>query len=269
MRVHLEHDRHASSICIFQFCTALYSYCAEAYSAEMKTPDWASGQTESHGLTAYSSRIFVKAAGKMWFLERAASLEQLWNAMTESGDDFDDERLPYWTELWPSSVALANWLHTCKDDICGRFCLDMGCGLGLTAMVAQDLGASVLAMDYEFEALNYARHNTLANAMSAPLWTQMDWRKPAVRKGALYRIWGGDIMYEKRFVAPILRFMAHALALDGKAWLAEPGRTIYDSFLHALQSEGWQGRPVYSEVVEPLYAQPVPVTVKVWEIQRR
>ena len=48
-----------------------------------------------------------------------------------------------------------------------------------------------------------------------------------------------------------------------------PGRTVYDAFLHALQSGGWQGRRVYRETVEPLYAQPVPVTVHVWEICRR
>ena len=47
------------------------------------------------------------------------------------------------------------------------------------------------------------------------------------------------------------------------------GRSVYDAFLHALQSGGWQGRRVYTETVEPLYAQPVPVTVHVWEICRR
>ena len=124
-------------------------------------------------------------------------------------------------------------------------------------------------MDYEPEALRFAARNAVANATPSPLWTVMDWRRPAVRAGRLYRIWGGDIMYEKRFVAPVLRFLEHALAPDGLAWLAEPGRTVYDAFLHALHSSGWQGRPVFSETVEPLYAQPVPVTVRVWELRRR
>ena len=96
----------------------------------------------------------------------------------------------------------------------------------------------------------------------------MDWRSPAVRAGSMHRIWGGDIMYEKRFVTPVLRFLGHALAPGGAAWVAEPGRSVYDTFLHALQSGGWQGRRVYAQKVEALYAQPVPVTVQVWEIRR-
>ena len=97
----------------------------------------------------------------------------------------------------------------------------------------------------------------------------MDWRRPAVRARSMARVWGGDIMYEKRFVAPVLRFLEHALAPDGAAWVAEPGRSVYEAFLHALHSGGWQGRRVHTARVEPLYAQPVPVTVQVWEIRRR
>ena len=62
------------------------------------------------GLAAYCPQISVRAAGRLWRLERAADLEALWEAMTADADDFADERLPYWTELWPASVALADWL---------------------------------------------------------------------------------------------------------------------------------------------------------------
>lgn len=226
-------------------------------------------QAESRGLTAYEPHISVRAAGRLWHLSRAADLEQLWEAMTSTPDNFDDERLPYWTELWPSSVALAGWLKRQCESIKGRYCLDMGCGLGLTAMVGQWLGATVTGMDYELEALRFAARNADLNGVPQPLWATMDWRRPAVQAGSMYRIWGGDIMYEKRFVAPILHFLDYALSPEGLAWVAEPGRTVYDTFLHALQRGGWQGRRVYSEIIEPLYAQPVPVNVHVWEICRR
>ena len=226
-------------------------------------------QSETHGLTEYTPHISVRAAGRLWRLSRAADLEQLWDAMTASPDDFDDERLPYWTELWPSSVALAGWLAQQRHCIAGQHCLDIGCGLGLTAMVGQWLGAKMTAMDYEEAALHFAARNAGINEVPQPLWTVMDWRRPAGRAQRMHRIWGGDIMYEKRFVAPVLRFLDHALAPDGAAWVAEPGRTVSDAFLHALQNGGWQGRRVYHETVDPLYAQPVPVTVHVWEISRR
>ena len=169
--------------------------------------------------------------------------------MTADADDFADERLPYWTELWPASVALADWLALRREEIVGRPCLDLGCGLGLTAMVGQGLGARVTAVDYEEEALRFARKNAATNGVPQPFW-----RRPAVAAGCMARVWGGDIMYEKRFVAPVLHFLDRALAPDGAAWVAEPGRTVYEAFLCALHNGGWQGRQVFSRVVEPIYA---------------
>ena len=136
-------------------------------------------------------------------------------------------------------------------------------------MVGQWLGAQVIGMDYEEEALRFASLNARHNGVSPPLWTVMDWRQPAVRPRSIFRLWGGDIMYEKRFVAPVMRFLSHVLADDGAAWVAEPGRGVYEAFLQALHGGGLEGRRVFSERVEPLYAQPVPVTVAVWEIRRR
>ena len=239
---------------------------------------------ESHGLSSYAPHIAVRACGRLWRLDRAADLETLWNAMCDDPDadderlpywtelwpsTVDDERLPYWTELWPSTVALCDWLQERREEIAGRPCLDMGCGLGLASIVARWLGARVLGMDYEADALHFARRNADANNVPQPGWAVMDWRQPALRPGSIERIWGGDIMYEKRFVAPVMRFLEHALSPDGVAWVAEPGRSVYDAFLQALHGGGWQGRRVFSAEVEPLYAQPVPVTVHVWEISRR
>ena len=181
-----------------------------------------------------------------------------------------DEHIPYWTELWPSSIALCSWLSERRDEIAGRSCLDLGCGLGLTALAATSLGARVTAVDYEFDALHYARVNAAANGISPePVWLAMDWRHPALREGSMERIWGGDIMYETRFVDPVLSLFSHCLAPGGKAWVAEPGREVYQAFLNGLASGGFAGKKVFRGRVDALYTQTVPVTVSVWEITRR
>ena len=167
--------------------------------------------------------LTVNACGRDWTLERAADMEALWESMTEFTED---ERLPYWTELWPSSLVLADWLYQRRESLRGQPCLDLGCGIGLTALVAQWLGANVIGMDYEPEALRFARRNAEHNAVPQPLWTVMDWRKPAVKRRSLRFIWGGDIMYEQRFAAPVLDFLEYALAEGGAAWVAEPSRAV-------------------------------------------
>ncbi|MCR5257611.1 MAG: methyltransferase domain-containing protein [Desulfovibrio sp.] len=217
----------------------------------------------------YMSEIEVDACGRRWKLSRAASFDDLWDEMTKGSEDFQEDHIPYWTELWPSSIALCQWLARNREAIAGRTCLDLGCGLGLCAMAAQALGARVIGVDIVEEALAFARRNALANGVDpAPAFLAMDWRRPALAKGSMDFVWGGDIMYERRFVQPVLALFARVLKQGGRAWVAEPGREVYQAFLQGLDSGGWRGRRVHVQKVDALYAQTVPVTVAVWEIAR-
>ena len=207
------------------------------------------------------------ACGRQWCLRRPADLESLWEALAE--DEFAaDERLPYWVELWPASLALAEWLRMQRKSIAGSLCLDLGCGLGFTAMVASWLGAGVIGIDYEPVALSYARRNAAVNGVPQPRWVAMDWRFPAVRPRSCSFIWGGDIMYEKRFVVPVCDFLEHALAPGGRVWVAEPSRNVYALFSRTLAERGWQSRQIMERAVEALHTQKHPVSVKLWELSR-
>ena len=204
------------------------------------------GENETSGVVEENRRLLrVTACGRDWELERETDLESLWAAMTTfSGPDADDERIPYWTELWPSSLVLADWLYERRDLLRGRACLDLGCGIGLTSLVGSWIGARVIGMDYEMEALRYARRNAARNGVPQPGWAVMDWRRPAVRSGSFAFVWGGDVMYERRFAGPVLDFLDHALAAGGVAWIAEPSRSVYESFRSVLVGRGWAGRCV-------------------------
>lgn len=202
-----------------------------------------------------------------WTLHRPLDLESLWEGISE--DEFsDDERLPYWVELWPSSLALAIWLEENKARIKGRMCLDLGCGLGFTAILGSSLEARVLGLDYEEEALSYARRNAPANGMPSPYWAVMDWRRPAVKAKSCDFIWGGDILYESRFARPVYDFMDHSLAPDGTFWIAEPGRNTYAHFMKLALDRGWRGSCVNKSKVEALHVQKHPVSVNIWELRR-
>lgn len=194
-------------------------------------------------------RLEQDVCGRRWVLNRPADLETLWEQIGE--DDFgDDERLPYWVELWPSSLALVRWLLRHAEVVRGRACLDMGCGLGLTAIVGSWLGARVAAFDYEFAPLEYAMGNAEANGVPQPLWLQMDWRDPAVRPGGAEIVWAGDIVYETRFIEPVEQFLDIALAPEGVAWVAEPGRNIGPPFIDHMRGAGWSCERAETEQFE-------------------
>ena len=59
--------------------------------------------------------------------------------------------MPYWAELWPSGLALADYVATL--DLAGRRVLELGCGLALPSFAAALGGADVLATDWAPEAL--------------------------------------------------------------------------------------------------------------------
>ncbi len=211
--------------------------------------------------------LTVPCCGRDWLLHRPADLESLWNSLTDA-EFTEDERLPYWVELWPSSLSLAGWLFKNKDLIRNSVCLDLGCGLGFTAFVGSWLKARVVAVDYEKKAFPFARKNAHANQVPEPLWVGMDWRHPAVRSGAFDYIWAGDIMYERRFVAPVLKFLEHALKPGGRVWLAEPGRNVYSQFREELEKNNWQSECILRDSVKALHEQKSDVSVNLWELTK-
>lgn len=208
------------------------------------------------------SRVEVEIGGRAWLLDRAADMEALWDAM-DDGDLDEDERLPYWAEVWPASVLLGRHILRNADRLHGRACLDIGCGLGLTGLIAASVGARVAAFDYEWPAVRFARHNAALNNVPQPLWLLMDWRRPAVRERAFDFIWGGDVLYEKRFFDPLIRLFRHALAPNGRIWIGEPVRTVSRPVWERLGDEGFATRKLTVEKVA-LCGQNA--TVNLWEI---
>lgn len=105
-----------------------------------------------------NERIALSICDVAWHLDRPGNLEEQWSTL-ETEVFNRDERIPYWIELWPASIAMGQWLYKNILHIKDKNCIEMGCSLGFSALVAASLSAHVLAFDYEREAVMYARHN--------------------------------------------------------------------------------------------------------------
>lgn len=209
-------------------------------------------------------KLQVPVGGRNWVVERSADLETLWESIGE--DEFgEDERLPYWAELWPASVLLGEWLLEHAEMIRGRTCLDIGCGLGLTGVIAAACGARVCAFDYEWPAVWFARRNAGYNDVPQPLWLQMDWRDPAVQPGVFDCAWAGDVFYEKRFFEPLEKLLSHGLSPLGQCLVAAPVRTVSNPAWQWLRELGWSVDRLTQRKV-PLLGQNA--TVELWRIRR-
>jgi predicted nicotinamide N-methyase len=155
-----------------------------------------------------------------------------------------EQNLPYWAELWPSGVALAANIARDPGIVRGMPVLELGCGLGVTAIAALRAGADLLVTDYAPEALALCSLNSLDQAGAQPETLRVNWRDPGP---ALYAAAGdrfpvvlaADVLYEGRDVEPLLALVERVVAPGGELWLAEPGRPPAARFLASLGAYGW------------------------------
>ena len=133
----------------------------------------------------------------------------------------DDEFLPYWAELWPASLALADAL----PDVRRQRVVELGCGLGVPSLVAAASGAHVTAIDWAAEAIELLRTNAGRNGVVVQAEVR-DWRKPWRERFDL--VLAADVLYERRNVAPLL---ARLKELAPVALIGLAGRPYESAFL--------------------------------------
>lgn len=148
-----------------------------------------------------------------------------------------DERFPYWSEVWPSSVALGRFLA--RGGTLGAVeTVELGCGTGLAGVAAALKGARVLFTDFEPAALAFARANHELNLGRPGATRLFDWRDPP-RKLNASLVLASDVLYEARFLAPFVATLRRMLLPGGAALVAEPGRRIAEGTVETLEEAGF------------------------------
>jgi predicted nicotinamide N-methyase len=94
----------------------------------------------------------------------------------------------------------------------------------------------------------------------------LDWREAEEHRERFDLIWASGVMYESEAAKPLAVFLSTALKKGGRAWIAEPGRSIFLEFTRLLPQYGMNERRLCSLPVFPLTSQKVPVTVTLWEL---
>jgi predicted nicotinamide N-methyase len=147
----------------------------------------------------------------------------------------EDEFMPYWAELWPSGVALAE--AVVEVDVRGKRTVELGCGLALPSLVAALGGATALATDWSPEAVRLAGENAARNGVALET-AHVDWTDPEqlVERGPFDLVLCSDVLYEPRNVDALLDLLPR---LGDDVLLAEPGRQTAGRFFEAADV-GWQ-----------------------------
>ncbi|MDW7712310.1 MAG: hypothetical protein SCH98_17730 [Deferrisomatales bacterium] len=163
-------------------------------------------------------------------------------------EDFgEDERFPYWAELWPSALALARFVLR-RGLAPDTEVLELGCGLGLAGVAAALGGGRVLFTDFEPDALCFARANHALNLGAVGRTRLLDWRIPPAGLAAPL-VLASDVLYERRFLGAFLATLGRVVRPGGTALVAEPGRRIAEGTVEGLEGRGFL-RELHLEEVE-------------------
>jgi predicted nicotinamide N-methyase len=162
-------------------------------------------------------------------------------------EDFvKDERLPYWADVWPSSIILAGKLLELNGR--GRSALELGCGVGLSTLAATSAGFDVLSTDYYEDALDVTRANVFRNLGTIARTRLVDWRHLPQDLGSFDLVFASDVLYENEYAALLPVILKGVLAPGGTAMIADPGRVAAPVFVaacaeHALVIRQKETRP--------------------------
>lgn len=195
------------------------------------------GPREREEFRGYAvQRASWEIAGRSFDLTWPADVDALLD-LPITQERFDrDEYMPYWAQPWPAAVLLAEAVLRGEPGA-GRPAVEIGGGVGLVSLAAAAMGWSVVASDYDEDAIAFAELNARNNDIALAAYELIDYREPL--PGPRYDfILGADLLYERVKGEPVASWISSALRVSGKALLSDPNRSIADNFPDHARAAG-------------------------------
>jgi len=160
--------------------------------------------------------------------------------------DFETDYMPYWAEIWPCGVVLAGFIAREPHVFQGKHVLELGPGVGVTAVAAMRAGADLVVADFAPGSLAISALNALDQVGSEPKTMLLNWREPsdellAEAGDGFAIVLGADVLYETKDIKPMMRLLKRLVAPGGEVWIAEPGREPAQVLIETLRQRGWHG----------------------------
>lgn len=127
---------------------------------------------------------------------------------------------PFYRQVWDGGAALVLYLLEQPQTVKGKSVLDVGTGSGIVLRMAYLLGAAVLAIDTDQEAVEYV-NRTLpgvhAFTATAERWASDPSSRPQV-------VLAGDLFYSPKVAASIQPALRKWRSRGAEVYAGDPGR---------------------------------------------
>jgi ETFB lysine methyltransferase len=175
-----------------------------------------------------------------------------------------DERLPYWADVWPSSIVLAERLLELTGE--GKTALELGCGVGLSTLAATASGFDVLSTDYYADALDVTQANVFRNLGRSAKTRLVDWRHLPADLGRFDLVFASDVLYENEYAALLPVILEGVIRPGGMALVADPGRVAAPIFVEACAANRLV---IQRKETRPFEAGEIRQSIDIYEIARK
>lgn len=155
---------------------------------------------------------------------------------------------PFFGIIWDSSLVLAHFLY--DFHITGKRILEVGCGIGLSSLLLNNLLADITATDYHPEVESFLIENTRLNHGKTIPFIRTDWEDEDIDLGRFDLIIGSDLLYERNHASILSGFINQHAKAGCEVILVDPGRGNHAQFSKKMVKLGYsysQDKPVNTE----------------------
>jgi predicted nicotinamide N-methyase len=169
---------------------------------------------------------------------------------------------PYWALVWSGAKLLAQ--HVVQAIDCrGKAVLDVGCGLGLTAIAAARCGAAVAAIDRDLAAIEFLLASAAANGVHVEALVGDVTQVRLPRRYDL--VLAAELVYDVASFDRLGAALVSALAPGGSLWVADASRVNAHAFYEGLER---RGLAIQEVAVREEREEGSPIRVRLVELKR-
>ncbi len=145
-----------------------------------------------------------------------------------------NELFPFWAKLWPSSIAMVQFIQANTGLIKDKTVLEIGAGLGLPSFAIAGIVKSIEVTDYAAEAVELLEKNIQHLQLSNIRAKQLDWNQFSGTIDAAVLLLS-DVNYNPDEFDGLMCLIKKCIDSGTVVLLATPHRIMASPFVNALQ----------------------------------
>jgi predicted nicotinamide N-methyase len=164
------------------------------------------------------------------YVPNAERVKEEWNRQQQAGST---SPFPYWTQVWPSALAMAEFLLKHPEYVKEKEILELAAGLGLPSLAIADKAKKVCCSDYLPEAVETMRMSVAYNGLKNVECRLLDWNElPEELKPDVLLL--SDINYDPSGFDVLYEVIKKFLEKKATIVLSTPQRLMGASFINRI-----------------------------------